>query len=303
MLPLTAGALVTRLGCLAPWWPQIEIINHFRPFIVVGTGALLIFYGALQSRKAAVGAGLLLTVNLVLLLAPLHYQAPQASPTDSGWRVATLNTWIREGQTDRIAEFLGETQADIVLLQEVGRTDRATLIERLRLTYPHAHFDPRSRYGPALLSKKPWVEAGVLAAGRPQPIAVWARFEDNGRLIEVASVHAANPLEAEAQARDVDDLIAFVLSRDRPVILGGDLNLTRYSWKLMKLAHQTGLRWVQTFAASWPAHWWRPFVLIDHILVPKGFAVIRADIGPNLGPDHLPAFADVTVSPGGANHR
>jgi endonuclease/exonuclease/phosphatase (EEP) superfamily protein YafD len=114
----------------------------------------------------------------------------------------------------------------------------------------------------------------------------------------VASVHTANPFEPEDQAEDVDRLIAFVRSRTAPVIMGGDFNLTPFSWKLTKLTHLTGLRRAQTFEASWPANRLTPFVLLDHILVPRDVALVDVETGPSVGSDHLPVTAGLVFARG-----
>ena len=35
---LVLGSAATIVGFLAPWWPPAEILNHFRPFAVAGSG-------------------------------------------------------------------------------------------------------------------------------------------------------------------------------------------------------------------------------------------------------------------------
>jgi endonuclease/exonuclease/phosphatase (EEP) superfamily protein YafD len=131
--------------------------------------------------------------------------------------------------------------------------------------YPHIFFDPRSRYGPAILAKRAWIEAGIVKTKGESPLAVWALFVHEDQAFVVASVHIANPFEPKGQVDDIDRLIEYARAQDGPIIMGGDFNLTPFSWKLAKLAHETGLRWAQTLEASWPADRLAPFVLLDHV--------------------------------------
>jgi endonuclease/exonuclease/phosphatase (EEP) superfamily protein YafD len=147
-----------------------------------------------------------------------------------------------------------------------------------------------------LLAKQPWTDSGVIATGRGRPLAVWARFERDGRSFEIASVHTANPFEWQHQPEDINRLIRFARSRQIPLILGGDFNLTPFSWKLIKLAEQADLRWGQTFSASWPAHELIPIVLLNHVLVSEGIQTARVETAPSVGSDHRPIVADVVLA-------
>ncbi|WP_201863885.1 endonuclease/exonuclease/phosphatase family protein [Microvirga soli] len=293
---LSLGTALTVAGLLAPLWPALELINHFRPFLALGAGLLLILLLGLRSRRLTATAVVLFAVNLALLIVPaLSYGAPEDPAAEPNLRVATLNTWVMRGQANRIMDFIKQTDADVILLQEVGQGDQAAVLDQLASAYPYVLFDEHSRSGPALLSKWRWSDSGIIPSGRGRPLAVWARFEQDGRLFEIASVHTANPFEWRHQPGDIDRLIRFARSRRAPLILGGDFNLTPFSWKLIKLAEWADLRWGQTFAASWPANRLIPIVLLDHVLVPKGVVLTAVETGPSVGSDHLPVVADLIL--------
>lgn len=290
---LVIGWAATLAGFLAPWWPAVDILNHFRPFAVAGSGLLLVLSLASGSRRLSTGAANLFMITFALLLAALLLQAPRVMPHRSFLRVATLNTWIEKGQGNRIVHFVEQTQADIILLQEIGTADQAEVLPQLRSIYPFIFFDESKRRSPAILSKRSWLAAGIIPGATDHPVAVWARFEQDGRLFEIMSVHAANPLLPEEQADDIGRLIAAIRSRAEPMIVGGDFNLTPFSWGLTKLAQRTGLRWAQTFSASWPADRLFPFVLIDHVLVQGPLGVVKIDTAESVGSDHLPVVAEL----------
>jgi endonuclease/exonuclease/phosphatase (EEP) superfamily protein YafD len=291
---LVLGSAATSVGFLAPWWPEAEILNHFRPFAVIGSGLLLALSLACGFRSLATGWACLFAITLALLLIALLCMAPKDPTARVGLRIVTLNTWANKAQVDAIVRFIEQTEADIILLQEIDRKDRAAILARLQPIYPQVFFDQRPQRSPAILSKQPWLETGVLKATNNRVVAVWARFEQGGRAFEVASVHTGNPFKPEAQATDIDRLIEFVRNRRGPVILGGDFNLTPFSWKLTKLAQLTGLKWAQVFSASWPANRFVPVVLLDHVLLKGPLALVKVETGSSVGSDHLPVIADLS---------
>lgn len=287
------GWAATLVGFLAPWWPAADILNHFRPLAVGGSGVLLAISFAIGSRQLAIGSAGLFATTLALLLAALLFQASTLEIGRPFLKVATLNTWTEKGQASRIVRFVEQVQADIIFLQEIGAADRTEILPQLQSAYPHIFFDERTRRSPAILSKIPWQATGIVQGGTDHPVAVWARFEQDGLAFDVASVHTANPFSPEEQAVDVDRLIAFVRSRSGPMILGGDFNLTPFSWKLTKLAWQTDLKWAQTFNASWPANRLIPFVLLDHVLMRGPFGAMKIRTAEPVGSDHLPTVAEL----------
>src|SRR5690242_18617386 len=121
---LSLGSAATVTGLLAPWWPALELVNHFRPFLTLGMALLLALALGLRSRRPTATAAALLAVNLALLIVPaLRYAAPNEPSAGHSLRVATLNTWIAQGQANRIEEFIKQTDADVILLQEIGQGD------------------------------------------------------------------------------------------------------------------------------------------------------------------------------------
>ena len=72
--------------------------------------------------------------------------------------------------------------------------------------------------------------------------------------------------------------------------------LTPFSWKLNKLAHATGLRRHGTFLASWPSDFASPAFQIDNVMSTPDFASGNVRVGPDLGSDHRPVIADITVA-------
>jgi endonuclease/exonuclease/phosphatase (EEP) superfamily protein YafD len=285
------GFGVTALGFLAPWFPEAELINHFRPYVLAGA-LLLLGAAVLQgSRRLVRGAMLLVATTLALTLLPLAYRADSAADGTHPFKVVTLNLWDGNGNVDAVARFLGSESADVVVLQESDRLQGA-LIERVRHVYPHSYCPDRT-CSLAILTRTPPLEFGREDVPPRSPLLVWARILHAGRPVTVMGVHVSYPFEPQRQVEHVDWLIGYLRQRSGPTVIAGDFNLTPFSWKLLKLLHQTGLRAHVIDRFTWPAHRGVPLVLLDNVLSTPDLVRVAARIGPAAGSDHRSVIAEL----------
>jgi len=278
-------ALVTFLGLLAGWFPPLELFNHFRPFLLAGSTALLALAGLTGPRRLAVTGGVLAATNLALFALAFQGSAEAAPPaSDRFLRIVTFNLWLGNPQLERVAAFLEQADGDIVVIEEVTSEQRTQLLALIGSHYPHII----GSTGILILSKLPARAAGHVNGPRLQgwariPMIQWARFEANCVAFEVAGVHFAWPFNPLDQAADTTALISYVRGRSAPLVVAGDFNLTPWSVKLQRVIRETELRRSNTFVATWPAK--RPFAAIDNIFVSPSFSVINLVAGPRLGSD------------------
>jgi endonuclease/exonuclease/phosphatase (EEP) superfamily protein YafD len=278
---------------LAPWIPYLELINHFRPYLLVAAAALAGLawrFGETHLRSA--GAAFF-TLTLVLALLPLAYGAAGAAGRAPFLRVVTFNLWVSQARLEDTIRFLREADADVIVLQEAVHAGR--IVTALRDAYPHVGPCPDDLCEVRLLARHPFGDAGRVARSDANPPLVWVRFERDGLTHELVGVHVAYPFEAERQQAHTEWLSTFLAQRRHPLVLAGDLNLTPFSWKLAKLALSAGLRRHGTWRMSYPAHEWLPYVLLDNVLSTPDFATVAFRTGPRLGSDHLPVIADLAL--------
>jgi endonuclease/exonuclease/phosphatase (EEP) superfamily protein YafD len=293
-LALAAAVVGTALGLMAPWVAELEMINHFRPFIVLVAVALVATALILRSRPLVVGTGALALFSLVLGGAPLLHAATSASESRPFLRLVTWNVnWENQRFTD-ITAFLGATDADVIVLQEVHCRSAGQLIGPLQALYPHRFGAPHSCVGQALLSKEPLTDIRRLADHLGNTMMLSGKIRRDGVDVEIGGLHLAFPLWPDRQVVHMDTLIAELNGRPGPRIIAGDFNLTPFSWKLTKLAHATGLRRHGTFLASWPSDFAWPAFQIDNVMASPDFASAGVRVGPDLGSDHRPVIADIT---------
>ncbi len=292
------AAVVTALGATAPFVPLLELINHFRLYLVLGGLVLVVLAWLGGSRPARALSAAALVVNAALLLAPLLYAAGTAP--ERTLRITTFNLWGGHNQSPaEVIGFVRSTGSDIVIFEEVDVRLEQALVPALRDIYPYATSCADRDCNLLLLSKREPVATGASERTPDDPPLVWARFAAaDGRTFTVNGIHLAWPFDAGWQARQIESLVRRFNAAERAQIIAGDFNLTPFSWKLNRLTAGTSLRRHATFQTSWPAFPLVPVVLLDNLLSTPdvrsaGVSVAAA----GYGSDHRPVTFDVAIDP------
>ena len=239
--------------------------------------------------------------------AHLSGDRPMAASTIT---VATYNIHDAVGSDgkfapERIVGVLGEIDADIVALQEVGaRHGGVDTLERLRTgTGMHAVAGPArwriaGAHGNCLLSRHPIVECthiDLTYGQREARSALDAVVDCDRTMLRVLATHLGlRPAERRAQVRSL--LKALEAETPHPTLLMGDLN----EWFLWGRP----LRWLHAhFQAtpsprSFPAH--APLLALDRIWVEPRALLLRlwahGSPAARAASDHIPVVADISVS-------
>jgi len=300
VLGLVAGAALLALGIAAHWYPALDIVNNGLPFLALGGVVLLSLAFAARNRSLITAAAAFLAVTFALLLSGLSGAAPQApGSAERFMRVATFNLWGRnDHHLKTVAQFLAETKADAVVLEEV-RGHHAAFIESLAAQYPYRVGDN----GLVILSKHRIVNDGRIdRSGEPfwmSLIIRWVRLDVNGKTVELAGVHLARPFYPELHRADVATLTSFVEGRKDPLIVAGDFNMAPWTVQLKTFTKETGLGRFNTFYPTWPMRWRSvpllPLLPIDNVFASRDFAKIDTKVGPRLDSDHRPVIADIAL--------
>jgi endonuclease/exonuclease/phosphatase (EEP) superfamily protein YafD len=302
---LVIGAILTLIGLLARWFPALDIVNNGLPFLLAGTLVVAILAGLARSGLLAVLAVLLVIVNcthFTLALEGGAQDAPAGAPRFL--RVVTFNVWHHNDRIEDVAKFLADTDADLVVMQEMTSASWAKLREALGARYPYSLGD----YGLVILSKYNIIENGRVDRGGMPPWASlmlrFAKIEVKGTQVTFAGAHLARPFYPKLQYSDALSLVNFVRQQHGPLILAGDFNMSPWTDKLTGFTQATGLERYNTFHFTWPLHarglTLLPFVAIDHVFASPDFAKIATDVGPRLGSDHRAVIADIALASSGA---
>jgi endonuclease/exonuclease/phosphatase (EEP) superfamily protein YafD len=287
---------------LARWFPALDIVNNGLPFLLAGTLIVFLLAALARSGLLAVLALLLVIINCTHFTLALEGGALDAAPGAARFlRVVTFNVWHHNDRIDDIAKFLSDSDADLVVMQEMTPDNWSKLRAELASGYPYSLGD----YGLVILSKYKITENGRVDRGGMPPWASlmlrFAKIEVNGTALTFAGAHLARPFYPKLQDADVLTLVNFVRQQHGPLIVAGDFNMTPWTDKLTGFTQATGLKRYNTFHFTWPLHEHGitvlPFVAIDHVFASPGFANIATQAGPRLGSDHRPVIADIALAP------
>lgn len=232
-------------------------------------------------------------------------------------RVLTFNILADGIADDGLIPMLRRSDADIILLQEVGLEESEEIPAGLSDLYPHqAIVVGAGDYpGNAIFSVYPIVDQEWFSDHQEGlPFFTRVTLDVNGQLLNVMNIHTMPPTPywygdlsdyCSYAIDEMSELAAMALA-DAPTILAGDLNMSDQSCGYSPLHdaglhdafHEAGTGFGLTFPAfgnyqDYPNYPIPPLMRIDHILYTDPFIAQQAWVGPDAGSDHLPVLADL----------
>lgn len=293
--------IAALLGRLA--WP-FDLFAHFR----VQYAALFVLFACvlmlLRRFWIAVAAAVGFGVSVVPLLPyALGEPVPSAvaSTGEETFRLVSFNVWFRNRDMARVAEYIEKSQADAVVLLELTEP-QANMLLPLLPTYPHYHMDT-SRMGAAVFTKWPLLSAESVSLSEGGAVAERIMIDWRGTPVSVLGVHLnwpMGPRNSEYRNQELDSVVALGKAQRGPLLIAGDFNLTPWSEYFSDALERSGLHDAAVgfgLARSWPAQFAPVGIRIDHCLLSRHWSARSTSVGPDLGSDHLPLVAEVTLQP------
>jgi endonuclease/exonuclease/phosphatase family metal-dependent hydrolase len=321
--------LLVRLIFGDRFW-LLAFANNFAPFYFFPLAFLVPLTLFLKARRA-----FLLTLPLVLVgsgwVGPYFIPKSLAAPTGPTLRVATFNVWGDNLRLSEVEAWLRQTDADLVVLQEIPASYADHGIPSLKNLYPY-QFNQSWQWGNFLMSRYPFRDGESLDmmgnGSRPgqqrividvggQPVAIYnihflVPMLNEPRLSGRVLSRFNNPflnlaLSYEDTWRNVEirNLLKRLETEPYPFIVAGDFNTSDQSVIYGELAARMGDSFREAgtgFGTSWPLpvakeipDFVPPLVRIDYIWHSRHFRAINASQGPRLGSDHLPLFATLEL--------
>ena len=293
--------LLTIFGLCAPFFPPLDFINHFRPFLLACS--ILVLFGSFIPKSTFYKFTGIFVLSINLTLAGISWYfakpltiTPRAYAGNAALKVVSFNILYKNRQNDKIAEYLNKEDADIILLQEYHEY-HSPLVKQLKAKYPYQHVCIKKPYcGLALLSKTPFNNLESLPRSFKTPPVISAEFKiKDAEPVRIIGTHIRWPFKPHQQSWNMEWLTSYTNKVKKPVILLGDFNHTPWSWRLSKFAFETRLKRHATFSKSWPAFSGYSVFLIDHVFSSKEVTNIKTSVGPNLGSDHLPVISKLSI--------
>ena len=209
---------------------------------------------------------------------------------------------------DQIITTLEDTNADMVLLQEIDRLlPRSGFMDQFaviadRLCYIHKGFYGRLCFGPcgfgnAVLSRHQvlrWQRLPLPSRGGEPRAAIGAFIEDG---TAVWCTHLG--LRQDCRESQLASLASAIQATGSPAILGGDFNALRSDPEMERLRATTGLDDFGEEEPTIPVI--GPYRRIDHLLA-RGFTRRSAGTREDRGSDHRLVWADFETLPPAAQN-
>jgi endonuclease/exonuclease/phosphatase (EEP) superfamily protein YafD len=306
--PLTWAALavaaLTAESFLGRWWWIAALLVHFRPHLAAASLALLVLGIAARRPLPAVLCLVTLAVNGAPVLPYLENGAATRAAGPGNLRILELN--MHGAGTDRqdFSRLVAAEHPDLVLLTEMpGDLDRVRR-ETPALPAYRVGDPPPSRRGVMLFSRWPvtrWsIDGGADGAARVLTAEICDTPEWRGCL-RVVALHAPHPFGDGARQQREQLMLAADAAAGAPdhrSVLAGDFNMTPWAPEFPALLARGNLKdsaLSGEFSATWLSR--LPFVglLIDHVLVSPGIAVLAYKVGDDVHSDHLPVIVDLAI--------
>ncbi|MEZ5500981.1 MAG: endonuclease/exonuclease/phosphatase family protein [Steroidobacteraceae bacterium] len=291
-----AGALALALcaasSLLARWfWPGELAVNFvFQQLLACAALAALAWRGRLWRSLAWLAPSAVVCAFLLARQPPPATVAERR--TDAALTLIVANMFYRNEETHRLAQWLRERNADIVVLSEMSEARvHAALAEQFAYRYCNGAVGTGALCVASRVALQD-VSTVRLSAEGPRELTMSLKWR--GQRIRLLAVHLTWPLTPGHLSRRDAELAAMRRWRGEsadPVIIAGDFNLSPASPRFAALLADTHLRWLSppmAQRATWPA-WFPPVGLaIDHILFDERLRPVAVARGPRIGSDHWP---------------
>lgn len=286
---------VSLAAWFGKWWWILDLVAGFRPQLALAAGVVTVAATLVSGWRVGRWAGLATLLNLVVI-APLFLPASPVS-AERDLRVLSFNLLEENENFGQVAEFLRDSDADVIFLHEAYRPWEEALVGADLPYRVDIVRDPDLIFGTMVLTRG---DAQVRSFGfrLEQPRAVEVRVDG----VSILGVHPLSPITPErARIRDAqfDFYHQWVDGESGPAVVVGDFNATPWSWPFRRLVADTGLHNSQVgygLELSFPKHRSPLFQLpIDHLLYSDGLEVVDRVLSPSLGSDHSPLIVDLAL--------
>lgn len=305
---LAVGLLAVAVlgGLLARVLPVLDLLVHFpAQYLAAGIGLALLTLLLRRYRAFALALGLGLA-NLAPLWPYVVAPPPVAAGEGPALRLVTANLNGMHADAAALRAFLQQTDADLVLLTELGGQQETAYAEAAA-RFPHRLRTPGNRHQPfslLVLARAPLLEPVIhQPLGIDHPVVEFRYCWTEAACLAVIALHAPRPGSEFGDRRD--QLLGFAAERARQAglrrqqaIVAGDLNVTPWSPAFGYLTN-TGLRDTalgQGWRPTWPAALGIAGIPIDHVLASPRLEVRDYRLLDAMGSDHRPVAVSLVLN-------
>ncbi|WP_225910247.1 endonuclease/exonuclease/phosphatase family protein [Brevundimonas pondensis] len=295
-----AAVALSALSGIGHRWT--DLLAQFVAPALAATLVLTVICALLKLRPAMI-AGLGVTALLILAVWPQWLPRGGALPRE-GAPTLTLysaNLWAWNSDVDAITRSIQESDADIVVLVELGDAPSAQL-DRVLAGYPHrvlnARVDrPSGAARAAIASRYPLTAVADRADGL---VSVAAVAQTPLGSVNIIGAHLTRPWPFQYQWGQINQAAALAAIRHDmtgPVIAAGDFNSVSSARIGRQIQAEAGLIPAPGWPGTWPSA--APSVVgmtIDQVWRSPDLALLDRKLGRKTGSDHRPVITRFTLA-------
>jgi len=289
--------VATLLGFAGSVWWIFDLLAHFRVQCALGLLAAAAVLGATRRWVWTTACALGIAVNAIAI-APLVIGDVAPRGDGPALRLVSFNVHTSNTNFAEVARYLGEQNADMIVVNEIDRQWLAAL--RTALDGYHEIAQPSSdNFGIGVWTRARPDHHAVIQLGDSYVPAIEVTLAHAGTPFHLLALHTLPPVSQELAAeRDamLRSTASWARRRTGHVAIAGDLNATPWSHGFRSLLADANLVNSQRghgLQTTWPAGLWPLSVPIDHCLHSRSLTAVERSVGPFLGSDHRPVIVDL----------
>ncbi len=300
LMAAPAAVALSALSHIGHRWT--DLLAQFPAPALAATLILTLLYAILRLRPAVI-TGLAVTALLTLAVWPQWFPRGGALPR-KGAPTLTLysaNLWAWNTDVEAIARSIAESDADIVVLVELGDAPSAQL-DRVLAGHPHrvlnARVDrPSGAARAAIASRYPL----AAIADRPDDlVSVAAVAQTPLGPVNIVGAHLTRPWPFQYQWGQINQATVLAAIRHGmtgPVIAAGDFNSVSSARIGRQIQAEAGLIPAPAWPGTWPSA--APSAVgmtIDQVWRSPDLALLDRKLGRKNGSDHRPVITKFTLA-------
>jgi endonuclease/exonuclease/phosphatase (EEP) superfamily protein YafD len=306
------------------WW--LALLHDFAPLFYLPLPIILLIAWLLRSRRL-IALALVHSLIVGLWLGPRFLPRRPVTSSGATLRVVTFNVWGNNTRLKQVQEWLCETDADVIVLQEIPERYANHQIPELADLYPYQVSQSTATrwWGNLFLSRHPILSAEDLP-GEGVPAQQRFAIDWKGQTLAVYNIHFAMPIGAprlpglkihyvlqtalsynnSARNAEITRLLTRLETEPHPYIVAGDFNMSEYATIYDKIAETMQDSYRETkngWGGTWPIsiveelpRFVPPLLRTDYVWHSEHFCTVEAQRGPALGSDHLPLHVKLELS-------
>jgi endonuclease/exonuclease/phosphatase (EEP) superfamily protein YafD len=300
---IAVGALFSALtfaSLLSPFYWLFDVLTHFNFQYALALIVCLLLVLRSSPRYALLFAAALL-VNAYWLF-PFFWPSSTKAPSGDVLRVINLNVFTDNQKYQRVSSYLREANIDVAFLSEIEPALMEKLTQDLADVYPHIYDESmEGTHGLAMISKHSFVKTETVPLDDRHHRFLTAELTWQGQDIKIYAAHPHPPL-SPFWTKSRDDELQVIRDalrlESKAHIFIGDFNASPWSSPMRQLFAQTRLRHAAKGFGIYPTWRYKTLLLgapLDHILVSDEWQVTSYSVGSDVGSDHFPLIAELSL--------